>query len=242
MEQNKTFANIDQQIKERIKFEYNLTNTTLICSFLIITLLFFYSGFIEILAEEIKRESNYSNKNTVEKIQNIKISFDSIKINNDHDLLFNGEWHIDVYVNGKRLSLLNSSNYVESGQTIFFPKGEKTKDITIMNNETIRIITLGLEYDSKIDELRDYLPDITNILDNHDPLSDDKDKSRFSVQPLTSFDRNDSIGIIAKEFSIKDNFGRGSNHNYCSETSGESGDLYDIVDTNCDFRLAFTIE
>ena len=242
MEQKKTFANINQQIKERINFDCNLTNITLIYSFLIITLLFFSFAFIEILAEEITQEPNLSIDDIAEGIENLKISFDSIKINNDHDLLFNGEWDIDVYVNGKRLSLLNSSNYVESGQTIFFPKGEKSIDISIMNNETLRIITLGLEYDSKIDQLKDYLPDITNILDNNDPLSDDKDKSRFSVEPLTAFDRNDSVGIIAKEFSIKDNFGRGLNHNYCSETSGESGDLYDIVDTNCDFRLAFTIE
>jgi hypothetical protein len=173
----------------------------------------------------------------------LRISFDSIKINNDHDLLFNGEWKIDVYVNGKRLSLLNNSiEGVESGQTILFPKGERVIDTKIMDNETLRIITLGIEYDSKVDQLKNYLPDITSILNNDDPLSDDKDKSRFSVESFTAFDKNDSVGIIAKEFSIKDNFGRGLNHDYCSESTGESGDLYDIVDTNCDFRLIFTIE
>ena len=112
-----------------------------------------------------------------------------------------------------------------------------------MINENLRIITLGIEYDSKTDQLKNYLPDISTILDNEDvPLSEDKDKSRFAVEPFTAFDKNDAIGIIAKEFTAKDNFGKGLKHDYCSESSGEAGDLYDIVDTNCDFRLMFSIE
>lgn len=193
--------------------------------------------------EKINDESINITNNNSEIMHDLKISFDSIKINNDHDLLFDGEWRIDAYVNGKRISLIpNSSIGVESGQNVEFPKGEKFIDLQIPSNENLRIVTLGIEFDSKTDQLENYLPDISTILDNGVPLSEDKDKSRFAVEPLTSFDKNDAIGIIAKEFTFKDNFGKDFKHDYCSESSGEAGDLYDIVDTNCDFRLMFTIE
>ena len=147
--------------------------------------------------ERIKDESiNIANYNT-DFMQDLKISFDSIKINNDHDLLFDGEWKIDAYVNGKRISLLpNSSIGLESGKTVLFSKGEKFLNIQIMKNDTLRLVTLGIEYDSRTDQLKNYLPDISSILDNEVPLSEDKDRSRFSVEPLTAFDRNDAIGII----------------------------------------------
>jgi hypothetical protein len=193
--------------------------------------------------EKINDESINITNNNSEIMRDLKISFDSIKINSDHDLLFDGEWRIDAYVNGKRISLLpNASIGVESGQKIVFPKGEKFINLQIKSNENLRIITLGIEYDSKTDQLKNYLPDISTIVDNGEPLSEDKDKSRFAVEPLTAFDKNDAIGIIAKEFTVKDNFGKDFKHDYCSESSGEAGDLYDIVDTNCDFRLMFTIE
>jgi hypothetical protein len=187
---------------------------------------------------------NTTNHITAENLRDLKISFDSIKINNDHDLLYEGEWKIDAYVNGKKISLLsNSSLQVESGHIVLFPKGDKFMNIQIMDNQTLRIVTLGIEYDSKTDQEKNYLPDISGILDNDNvQLSEDKDKSRFGIEPFTAFDRNDAIGIVAKEFTAKDNFGIGLNHDYCSEASGEVGDIYDIVDTNCDFQLRFSIE
>ena len=51
-----------------------------------------------------------TNNSITENLQDLKISFDSIKINNDHDLLFDGEWRIDAYVNGKKISLLSNSS------------------------------------------------------------------------------------------------------------------------------------
>lgn len=201
---------------------------------------------VNILAqdEKINIEPVNITNHITENLQDLKISFYSIKINNDHDLLYEGEWKIDAYVNGKKISLLsNSSMQVESGQTVVFPKGDKFMNIQIIDNQTLRIVTLGIEYDSKTDQVKNYLPDISSILDNDNvPLSEDKDKSRFSIEPFTAFDRNDAIGIVAKEFTAKDNFGIGLNHDYCSDSSGEAGDLYDIVDTNCDFQLRFSIE
>lgn len=201
---------------------------------------------VHILAqdEKINIEPVNITNHITENLQDLKISFYSIKINNDHDLLYEGEWKIDAYVNGKKISLLsNSSMQVESGQTVVFPKGDKFMNIQIIDNQTLRIVTLGIEYDSKTDQVKNYLPDISSILDNDNvPLSEDKDKSRFGIEPFTAFDRNDAIGIVAKEFTAKDNFGIGLNHDYCSDSSGEAGDLYDIVDTNCDFQLRFSIE
>ena len=187
---------------------------------------------------------NMTNHTTAENLRDLKIFFDSIKINNDHDLLYEGEWKIDAYVNGKKISLLsNSGMQLESGQTVVFPKEDKFMNIQLMDNQNLRIVTLGIEYDSKTDQIKNYLPDISGILDSDNvPLSEDKDKSRFGIEPFTAFDRNDAIGIVAKDFTGKDNFGIGLNHDYCSESSGEAGDLYDTVDTNCDFQLRFSIE
>src|SRR5687768_14217347 len=62
---------------------------------------------------------NMTNHTTAENLRDLKIFFDSIKINNDHDLLYEGEWKIDAYVNGKKISLLsNSGMQLESGQTV----------------------------------------------------------------------------------------------------------------------------
>ena len=102
---------------------------------------------VQILAqdEKINVEPVNMTNHITENLQDLKISFDSIKINNDHDLLYEGEWKIDAYVNGKKISLLsNSSMLVESGQIVVFPKGDKFMNIQIMDNQTLRIVTLGI--------------------------------------------------------------------------------------------------
>src|ERR671916_195560 len=105
----------------------------------------------------------------------LNVAFNSMKINNDHDPLFPGEWKIDTYVNGQRTQLWIGSELdrVNTGQTV-------------------------------------------------------------------TFSRNDVIGIVAKEYNAKNNFGIGR-HDECSQSVGEAGDLYDEVDTSCDFRLRYTI-
>jgi hypothetical protein len=52
----------------------------------------------------------------------LNVIFDSIKVNNDHDPLFPGEWKIDSYVNGQRTQLWMGSelNRVSTGETIIF--------------------------------------------------------------------------------------------------------------------------
>src|SRR5919112_957019 len=127
----------------------------------------------------------------------LNVIFDSIKINNDHDPLFPGEWKIDSYVNGQRTQLWIGSelNRVSTGETIFFR--EKNINVTIPENGTLRIVTVGAEFDIDLD---DTLPNISGILDKDLPFLD------------------------------------------CSESIDEEGDLYDAVDTSCDFRLRYTIK
>ncbi len=166
------------------------------------------------LGQEISSSSN----------RQLNVTFNSIKINNDHDPLFPGEWKIDSYVNGQR-----------TGQTITFR--EKNVNVIIPANGTLRIVTVGVEFD--IDP-QDGLPNIAGILDKDLPLSDYSDEVGNSIEHLIAFDRNDAIGIVAKEYNAKSNFGIG-HHDECSESVGEAGDLYDEVDTSCDFRLRYSI-
>lgn len=168
----------------------------------------------------------------------LNVIFDSIKINNDHDPLFPGEWKIDSYVNGQRTQLWMGSelNRVSTGETVIFR--EKNINVTIPENGTLRIVTVGAEFDIDLD---DTLPNISGILDNDLPFLDYSDKAKDSIESIINFDRNDAIGIIAKEYSAENNFGIGS-YDECSESIDEAGDLYDAVDTSCDFRLRYTIK
>ena len=168
----------------------------------------------------------------------LNVIFDSIKINNDHDPLFPGEWKIDSYVNGQRTQLWIGSelNRVSTGETITFR--EKNINVTIPENGTLRIVTVGAEFDIDLD---DTLPNISGILDKDLPFLDYSDKAKDSIESIINFDRNDAIGIIAKEYSAENNFGIAS-YDECSESIDEEGDLYDAVDTSCDFRLRYTIK
>jgi hypothetical protein len=168
----------------------------------------------------------------------LNVIFDSIKINNDHDPLFPGEWKIDSYVNGQRTQLWMGSelNRVSTGETIIFR--EKNINVTIPENGTLRIVTVGAEFDI---DLEDTLPNISGILDKDLPFLDYSDKAKDSIESIINFDRNDAIGIIAKEYNAENNFGIG-HYDECSESIDEEGDLYDAVDTSCDFRLRYTIK
>ena len=57
-------------------------------------------------------------------IRQFNVNFTSMKINNDHDPLFPGEWKIDSYVNGQRTQLWIASELdrVNTGQTVHLEK------------------------------------------------------------------------------------------------------------------------
>jgi hypothetical protein len=188
-------------------------------------------------AFSLYRERAFAQEDPSADIRQFSVNFTSMKINNDHDPVFPGEWKIDSYVNGQRSQLWIASELdrVNTGQTVHFR--EKDVNVTIPSNGTLRIVTVGVEFD--IDS-QDNLPNIAGILDNALPLSDYSDEAENSIEHLIIFDRNDAIGIVAKEYSAGNNFGIGQ-HDECSQSVGEAGDLYDEVDTSCDFRLRYTI-
>jgi hypothetical protein len=124
---------------------------------------------------------------------------------------------------------------VESGHVVDF-KG-KPLAINVPENSTLRIVTVGAEMDegvsdgmytkngSSVDREGDktgdgVLPDISGILDTEAPLPEYRDKVEDSIQFLTTYDRNDAIGMIAREFDARNNFGIGDHHD-CSESTGE---------------------
>jgi hypothetical protein len=195
--------------------------------------------------------------NSNDTIRKLNVTFNSIFINDNHDILYPAEWQLDAYVNNKRIHLSDNTGLdrAESGQAINF-KG-KSITLEVPENSTLRIVTVGAELDEGVIDSKykvngpsvdvagqtasdGVLPDISGILNTEAPLPEYRDKVEDSIQFLTTYDRNDAVGIIASEYDTRNNFGVGD-HLQCSESTGEVGDIFDTVDTNCDYRLSYTI-
>ena len=80
-------------------------------------------------------------------IRKLNVTFSSIFINDNHDILFPAEWQLDAYVNNKRIPLSGNAELdrVERGQIINF--NGKSLAIDVPNNGTLRIVTVGAELD-----------------------------------------------------------------------------------------------
>ncbi|HZD35642.1 MAG TPA: hypothetical protein VE130_10590 [Nitrososphaeraceae archaeon] len=200
--------------------------------------------------------SNATSIGSENPMRKLNITFNSIFVNNNHDILFPAEWKLVAYVNNKSIYLSDNPNMdrVESGERIDFK--DKSIVIDVLENSTLRIVSVGVELDDGVidgeyknnmsgayteGDNTGILPDITGILDTESPLPEYRNKLEDSVQFLTIYDRNDAIGIIVAEYNARSNFGIGD-HSVCSESTGEVGDIFDTVDTNCDYRLFYTIE
>ena len=202
--------------------------------------------------------SSQDSGNSNDTIRKLNVTFNSIFINDNHDILYPAEWQLDAYVNNKRIHLSDNTGLdrAESSQAINF-KG-KSIALEVPENSTLRIVTVGAELDEGVIDSKykvngssvdvagqgasdGVLPDISGILDSEVPLPEYRDKVEDSIQFLTTYDRNDAVGIIATEYDTRNNFGVGD-HLQCSESTGEVGDIFDTVDTNCDYRLSYTIE
>jgi hypothetical protein len=171
--------------------------------------------------------------------QQLNVTFDSITINNDHDPIFSGEWKLDAYVNGQRVQLWPESGLeeVNNGDLINFTN--KSTIITVPDNGTLRIITAGVEFD---DNRIKNLTDLSGLLINDElSFTEYVDEATNSIFSLVGFDMNDLVGTIAKEYIADNDFGIGQ-HDDCSQPNEESDDLYEQVDTNCDFNLHYTIK
>jgi len=140
-------------------------------------------------------------------IRKLNVTFNSIFVKDDHDILFPAEWKLDGYVSNKRVQLSDNSGLerVEGGQVIDF--NDKSITLDVPENGSLRIATVGAEMDQGDIDARNknnhssvsgggddtseaVLPDISGILDIEAPLPEYKDKVEDSVQFLTTYDRN----------------------------------------------------
>jgi hypothetical protein len=140
-------------------------------------------------------------------IRRWSVTFNSIFVKDDHDILFPAEWKLDGYVSNKRVQLSDNSGLerVEGGQVIDF--NDKSITLDVPENGSLRIATVGAEMDQGDIDARNknnhssvsgggddtseaVLPDISGILDIEAPLPEYKDKVEDSVQFLTTYDRN----------------------------------------------------
>ena len=98
--------------------------------------------------KSLDRENNSSLVNASEdSIRKLNVTFNSIFVNDDHDILFPAEWKLDGYVNNKRVQLSDNSGLdcIESGQVIVF--NDKSVTIEVPENGSLRIATVGAEMD-----------------------------------------------------------------------------------------------
>lgn len=156
-----------------------------------------------------------------EGFRTLRVTFDSIRVNEDHDY-FSGEWdNLWVGVNGKWIELSGPSgryglNDVDNGELIRFPAGSKSVIVTVPEKGELKFQTSGWE--------------------------DDNDgyygRSLLSFPPPAgALNDNDKIGIVIKRdgfYTAANNFGIGP-HSDFSESTGPS-------ETNRDFTLNYRIE
>lgn len=152
----------------------------------------------------------------------LKVTFDSIKVNKDHDY-FSGEWNkLWVGVNGKWIELSGPLGHyglddVDDGQLVKFPVGAKSVILTVPEKGQLKIKTTGWE--------------------------DDNDgyygKSLASFPPpVGALNDNDKIGFLQALFAADTNFGIGSHSDSSVPAQGDDSDS----ETNKDFTLNYHIE
>jgi hypothetical protein len=147
----------------------------------------------------------------------LRVTFDSIRVNEDHDY-FSGEWNkLWVGVNGKWIELSGPSghyglNDVDNGDLIRFPAG-KSVTVIVPDKGVLKIQTSGWE-------------------DDNDGYYGRRILS--FPPPAGALNDNDKIGVVIKPYTAANNFGIGP-HSDFSGTTGPS-------ETNRDFTLNYRIQ
>jgi TolA-binding protein len=165
-----------------------------------------------------------------ERFVTLKVIFDSIFINQDHDgPQLSGEWdNFWVGVNGKWIELSGPSGHhgldsVDSGELIRFPTGSKSVTVTVSEKDELKLKTTGWEDDQDGYFGHSYAWFLA--LPWWNPFGPDK---------LGALNDNDKIGFVRAAYDATENFGIGP-HNDSSVRDGPS-------DTNKDFTLNYRIE
>ncbi len=159
----------------------------------------------------------------------LKVTFDSIRIDKDHDT-FGAEWkNLWVGVNGKWIELSGPLGHyglgggVDDGDTYAFPPGGKTATVIVPDNGELKIKSTGWESDN--DDC--YLP-----------------WSPIHCQPvvLAAHD-NDKIGYVENVYTCSENFGTLDPPHSPPEHYAASRPMSDGDDeTDADYILSYHIE
>jgi hypothetical protein len=186
---------------------------------------------------------------------NLKVIFDSIKINNDHDIVSPwghlgstlglederpGAWYLDAYVNEKRipLSLGAGMAHVRDNDEIFFPR--KNINLDVPDNGSVRIVTAGYDQDTE----HIILPDLSKDLSDALPILGDRGINPGPIynisRTLIAANKNDPLGVLIKEYDKEFNFGLGE-HRECSTPNEVIIDLRQSQETSCDFVINYRI-
>ena len=178
--------------------------------------------------QQIQMKDNASKS---DETRTLKVTFDSIKINKDHDPLFSGEWLLDAYVNNVWVQLWPGSKGVDDGQNIPL---DTSVNVNVTNNSTgeLRLATVGFENDAGYEEL----PIFPTLLDVDLPFIVYASLAQEITDDFTLFDVNDPIGVVVKQFTIAQNFGIGE-HEICSEKS-----ITPFSQGSCDYMLNISID
>ena len=57
-----------------------------------------------------RNASSVESENSNDSIRKLNVTFNSIFINDNHDILFPAEWQLDAYVNNKRIHLSDNTD------------------------------------------------------------------------------------------------------------------------------------
>jgi hypothetical protein len=148
----------------------------------------------------------------------LRVTFDSVKINTDHDDLFSGEWRLWVRANSHWLEIPKPSlDDVDDGQTVAI---SRSVDLIVPDNGTLEIETTGWEDDCdfafRSSEMNIHLWDA-------------------GLKDLAcEVNGNQDIGTVREEYDASNLFGVGSAKNALSKRNG-------AADTSGDFNLRYHI-
>lgn len=146
----------------------------------------------------------------------LRVTFDSIKINNDHDPVFSGEWRLWIRA-GSQWFEVKGLGDVDGGETVQIGRSVQ---FIVPDNGSFDIQTSGWEDDcdgrfrKKDSDIRLWSASIADL--------------------RCEIDGNDSIGILEQSYNSGNNYGIGA-HNDPSVRNGDA-------DTNGDFNLRYRVQ
>ncbi len=200
--------------------------------FFTIALLFFLS--INILNHFVSAETS----------KHLRVTFDSIKVNKDHDPLGTGEWKLMANVNDKGIDLSSGTQLWDADEGHTYDLG-KSIDIVVPPNGSVKILVYGIDEDGAAMGLK---PIPTEECETPPPQPASNETSDIDIEclhkkawnvvvSLTNIDKNDLLGTLKKEYNSNSNFGIAIHEDRSSKTNGDSeseGDytlIYRIVET-----------